>query len=262
MADFNVTINAQVVDEYVVNASASFPADSCSTLSSEEPVGLLQDTATLTPTYYMLTSYSDVSSWKTLKIKNVVYSHPTTVYLSDTLVKIPEAGATVYSFDVTGQPLDDAIADFTVTFDSYTPVGNATITFDLAIENLASEIGSYTTVTILAEFQKCVTPPVDILLVVIQDDSCGLETSANVIVPAEGERYVILTANDAYGATSSTTAGETIVTDTLYQMIIDADDGGVPSIYSTVLIQVYNNSGLSVLIDSHQISRNHAGAIC
>jgi len=264
MASFDININAQVIDEYVINPSKVFNASTCSNpLDTEWTIGLIEDTYVADPTYHLLTSYSDASSWKTLKIKNVVYSHPLNVYLSDTLVKIPEAGATVYDFDVTGQAVDIAIPNLTFTYDNYSPSGNATVTFDLAIENLASEVGSYTSVTILAEYSKCPSIPVaDLLITTISDDGCGIEDTATVTPPAEGERYVVVTANDVYGNGSDTTAGETITTSTDYTLFIDASTAGSVIHYSTVIIQVYNNSSMSVLLDSHQISRNHAGIIC
>jgi len=263
MADFSINISKKSTPEYTVTANTLFDIDGCITpLTTEYPVGLIQNTATLTPEYYLLSAYTDASSWKTLKIKNVVYSNGLNFYLSDTSVKIPEAGATVYDFDVTGQAVDIAIPNFTVTTDAYN-LTSATITFDLAIENLASEIDAYTTVTIMASKTNCITPVSDLIVAMIQDDACGIQNDVNVFVPSEGERYVVVTSNDAFGSTSDTTAGETITTETMYSLIIDASDTGTPySEYSTVILLVYNNSSMSTLIDSWSITRNHQGIIC
>ena len=265
MAGFTVNIGAQIVEKYVVTANALFSAKDCVVPTDKEhTIGLIENTLVLSPAYHLLTGYSDASSWKTLKIKNIVYSHPTTVYLSDTLTKIPEAGATVYDFNITGQAVDIAIPNLTMTYNNYTPVQNATITFDLAIENLALEVGLYTTVTLLINYVQCA--PVsqgDLIIAIIADNTCSIQHSVNVIVPLESTRFVVVSSIDNFGITSDTTTGETISVDTLYNLEIDASNTGEPySVLSQVSLKVYNDSGMSVLIDSHIITREHQGNIC
>lgn len=265
MADFAITINSQpTTSDYVVTASSVFKADSCiAVIDSETPIGLLQNTATTTPEYYMLSSYTDASAWKTLKIKNVVYSHPTNVYLSDTLVKIPEAGGTVYDFVITGQAVDIAIPNLTLTMDTYTPTGSATITFDLAIQNQLDQIGNYTSVTLQIDKKRCIIPLEEILISSVASNTCEIRDIATVIPPIEGERYVVLEANDIFGSEgSSVTAGETITVSTNYTLWINASDVGVPDTYSNVIIKVYNNSSMAILLSSYQIDRAHQGIIC
>lgn len=259
MADFTVNIDAELTPQYTVTANKLYSESDCVQLDEEKSIGLIKTTNSFNY-YYLLTDYIDASSWKTLKIKNVVYSNPTGFYLSDTLVKIPEAGATVYDFDITGQAVDIAITDLTVTYDALNLVQNETITFDLAIENLVPTIGAYTSVTISIKHRTCppTDPILDVVPVPVSDTNCILQVDVTVNVPPEGSRYVVVTPNDSYG--SPTVSGTTISTDTQYDMIITGDDS-TTEIHSTVLLRVYESSSSTTSIDSYILIRDH-GNIC
>lgn len=261
MADFTVNIDAELTPQYTVTANKLYSETDCIQLDEELPIGLIKTTNSFN-IYYLLTDYIDASSWKTLKIKNVVYSNPTGFYLSDTLVKIPEAGATVYDFDITGQAVDIAIADLTVTYDALNLVQNETITFDLAIENLVPTIGAYTSVTISIKHSTC--PPVgpinELTIVSIVDDNCTLQDNVTVHVPPEGSRYVTVIPADGFG--SPTVSGETITEDKTYNLIIAADIVGTLGDYSAVILRVFESISSTTSLDSHSITRKHIGTIC
>jgi len=262
MANFTVNIDAELTPQYTVTANKLYSEDDCAVLNEERALGLIKTTNTY-DMYYLLTDYIDASSWKTLKIKNIVYSNTTGFYLSDTLVKIPEAGATVYDFDITGQAVDIPIANLTVTFDTLTLTQNETIEFDLAIENLVPTIGAYTSVKITLKHVICapVEPVVELTITNEDDTSCFTKADVNVKVPAEGSRYVTVTPDTAYGA--PTVAGTTITVNTTYNLIIDRATGGPGSpILSRVILRVYEDSSQTTSIASHRISRTHGTAVC
>lgn len=260
MANFTVNINAELTPQYTVTANKLFKEDDCLVLNQEQDIGLIKTTNTY-PIYYLLTNYIDASSWKTLKIKNIVYSNTTGFYLSDTLVKIPEAGASIYDFNVTGQAVDLAINNLTLTYDTLTLIQNETITFDLAIENLASFIGDYTSVLITLKYSECVPtlPIFNITTGTLNEGSCNTNQDVTVIVPPEGSRYVVIQNTGGFG---SPVISETITSDKLYNLIIDANNATGTGTHSSVTLRVYESSGSTTSLASHLIQRDHNAVVC
>lgn len=264
MADFNITIGAQPTPGYTVTQSFGFAEEDCSTLNTTYSLGIIEDTATININY-LLSSYTDASAWKTFKLRNVVYSNSTSFYLEHSATKIPEAGATVYDVDIEGVAASTAISGFVIKLDSLTLTTNETITFDLAVENVALDVGAYSSFTILLQKNDCTTtpPPKVIQKTLVGDDTCSEEWNVQVNVPAEGSRYVVRERSDGFG---SLPLSETITTTSNYQLYIDAyEHPSIPSsndTWSDVIIKVYSNSSSTVILDSFGFDRLHTGNVC
>lgn len=263
MADFTLTIGVKPSPQYVVTALTLFVSLDCDASVIQYPIGLLENTETPSITYWLLQSYSNPTPWKTIKIKNIVYSDGLEFFLSDTLVKIPEAGATVYDFDITGQTVDTAIADLTVTKNNPIDLKSRTINFDVAIEDTNNVVGTYQSVQLTLKYLECppTTPFEDITLTLLNNDNCYVAYQVDVNVPAEEERYVTIEQNDARTYYLGTTLPVTISSTTSWTLECDRVLDLLGPI-SSITLRVFLDATQSTSIGSYTLKRKNSGNVC
>lgn len=261
MASFNINIESQPIDMYTIPTNIGINGyDSCDTINASLPIGIVEETNT-TGIYYLLNSWNQIDPWKTLRIKNIDYSDTLGFYLKHNGSKLPEVGETEYTIDITGLSADEAIATFFIEMDLLSMISLEYINFEISIDDINDVNGGVRSSRIVLNYNECdiVVPTKPVKVTPVTDNSCKLEVDVNVIVPAEGSRYVTIVADSVYG---SPTISETITESKTYRLTIDAANTGVLTVVSTVLLRVFDSVSSSTSIGSAIIIREHSTTIC
>lgn len=261
MASFNINISAQILPTYSIPQGIPlFGFDDCVLITNSITIALIESIKT-SKDLFLLNSYTDVVAYKTLHIRNIVYSNGTQLYLEHNGVKIAVAGAIPYSIDITGLAADTDIPNFVIKMNSLDLVQDESIQFEMAIENINNVVGEYITQNIFVPHNVCkqIPAPKEINAVLILDTTCITKYDVTVFVPPEGSRYVTVSPSDSFGGLATT---ETITQNKTYSLILDASNVGINSFTSTIILRVYENSNSTLSIDSFQSERDHTGNIC
>lgn len=263
MANFTLNINGQVDDGYLPIRYIITEEENCAVINKTIPLGVLES-FNEPDIIFLLQSWARGVSWKTFKIKDIVYSNGTDFYLEDGGVLIPEAGSTPYDINVTGIGTSLPITDFLLKFNNLDLTQNETINFKLAVVDLNDIEGNYYPVTISLQKIECTPEPIpNYVTTLVTDDDCSTVVDIVIAVPPEEERKVIIVPSDSFG---SPTINEVINTSTapnVYTLTITGSENGVgtPTL-SSILVKIYADAVSGLVIDTFFLERPHLGFNC
>jgi hypothetical protein len=266
MANFTLNINGQVDDGYLPIRYIITEEEDCAIINKTIPLGVLES-FNEPDIIFLLQSWGRGVSWKTFKIKDIVYSNGTDFYLEDGGVLIPEAGSTPYDINVTGIGTSLPITDFLLKFNNLDLTQNETINFKLAVVDLNDVEGNYYPVTISLQRIKCPTPPVaNYVAFITADTDCTTTCDITIACPDEEQRRVEISFTGTPGYQTvdlvATPVDEIITTPTVYQLAITADRSIGTSFTSNILVEIFPDATFPIALDSYILTRQHNSTLC
>lgn len=265
MADFNINIAAKPNIPYIPNNGKIRQGD-CLTGITSLPIGIVE-TVNTPSIEFLFSEYTGANGWAELRISNLVYTHEDKFFVEYNSVALTpnvDPNVILATIDVTGVSANQAISTFFAKYNNTTLTQNASLSFDVEIEDtLGNSLGKVKYGVILL-YVQCIPPAKKEKITVnsITDTDCLIRKVVTVKVPPEGSRYVYSTFTGAHTSISGGTLPATITSDTQYTMEINVSKVGGSTQFSTMFLFVKETSTSGTVIDSQKIERYHAGNVC